>query len=105
MGATTFQPGATQQVSLSTSTAQSAALGAGGAQMQVRVMVTEASDADAACYVRFGDNPTAVADASDAASFPVGLNVPEYFDILAGWKIAGILSAGTAKLNVTVLST
>jgi len=84
--------GAAQNVSTSTTSAASSALGSETYQV---LLV-----ADAATRVRIGDGtPTAV-----AADTLLPANVPMIFICTPGQKVAAILGTGTGNLSVTELS-
>lgn len=91
----TVQLGASQDVTISGTSAQSAAIGtAGGSNVLVRVVATTA------CRILEGSNPTAVATST---LLPAG--VVEYLEVTAGNKIAGIQESAGGKLNITVCIT
>lgn len=93
MSETSYRHVSTVLRTLSTSSAQSAAIGSGnGGRLCVRLY----SDAD--CFVAIGADPTAV---SSGASLPLAANSPEYFDIDPGDKIAGIVASGTGNLYIS----
>ena len=95
---TSLRVASAETVALTTTSAQSAAIGTAAADPNdwdvevVRIVSTED------CWVKFAADPTAVAEADDNVLLPAG--VVEYFDVAAGSKIAGILASGTANLNV-----
>ncbi len=85
--------GTTQTVS--TSTTSAAATNAFGAQTyQIRVVATVATN------IKIG-NGSVTATTSDPL---VPANVPEYFTVTPGQKIAAILGTGTGSLYVTEMS-
>ena len=66
-----------QAISISSTSAQSAAFGATTRFIRVQ--------SDTACWLLFGANPTAT-----NAKMPLAANVPEYFGVVAGQKVAAI---------------
>lgn len=86
-------------VSLTTSSAQSAAIGTANSGQPNATTVCRLV-ADAACWIEIAADPTAVAESAGAVYLPAG--VPEYIDVPLGHKIAGILASGTGKLNIAV---
>lgn len=80
-------PGTSLKVSISTTSAQSAAISAS------RVHVTPNAD----CYVREGINPTAVSDGTD--HFLLGNATQEFF-ITPGNKLAFITESGTGFVRI-----
>lgn len=67
-----------------TSAQSSAVVDATGGNRSRRVRLF----AEAACFVTWGDNPTAVSDGTDGRA--IGAENPEYVEILANQKIAVI---------------
>lgn len=83
-------PGASQKLSFSGTSAQSAAVGDDTTIIRVVAMGAD-------CRVAIGADPTA-----DANSMPVMDRVPEYFAIQPGDKVAAIQEGSTAGvLNIT----
>lgn len=90
-----------QTVSLTTASAQSSAIGSANlGQPDLSTLVRLACDAD--CWLAFGTNPTASVGGANCVLLPAGS--PEYVDLPAGYKVAGILAAGTGKLNIAACS-
>ena len=84
--------------SLSTSSAQSAAIGtANPGQPALFETVRLVSTADA--WLAIGADPTAAV--ATAGSFLLPAGVVEYVDIPAGQLIAGIVASGTGSLSIT----
>lgn len=97
---TSMTLGAPQVVALTTSSAQSAAIGtANPAQPNgyttCRIAVTNDS------WLAIGTNPTAVSATAGSAFFPAG--AVEYVDIPLGQKIAGVTGT-TGTLSITPAS-
>jgi len=93
--------GTSQDVSLTGASA--AVTNPFGAQtFQVRVVVFNASGTVTSARIRIGDG-TPTATPTDAA---IPLNLPEYFTVTPGQKIAGILtgSGPTATMSVTEIA-
>lgn len=86
-----FNPGASQNVTTSGTSAQSAALG--GNTLIVRLIAT--TD----CRVAFGANPTAT-----ATSMLLTAGVPEFFTVQVGSKIAAIATGLGGALNITEMA-
>src|SRR5262245_13129205 len=57
---------------------------------------------NAACWVSFGTNPTAVASGSASILLPAG--VPEYFWVARGEKVAVIQDTGAGSLNIAEMA-
>lgn len=84
--------GAAQSIATSTTSAASTAFGA--QTYQIRVC------ADVATHIRIGDGtPAAV-----AADTLLPANVPEYFTVTPGQRIAAVLGTGTGNLSVTEIA-
>lgn len=88
---------APEVVSLSTTSAQSAAQGTANTG-QPDFVETVRCVADVDVWLELGADPTAVAATAPAFLLPAG--VVEYFDVPAGQKIAGVLVSGTGKLSL-----
>lgn len=83
-----LQPSAAHQsVSVSTTSAQSAAVGATVTFVELYC--------DSLCFVAVSANPTAT-----ATGIPVYPGIPRTMSILPGQKVAGILAAGTDTLRI-----
>lgn len=102
---TSLRVDSAETVALSTTTAPSSAIGTAitnpsgnQADSDTRI-VRVVSTADV--WLEFGSAPVAVAESAGAVYLPAGL--VEYFRILAGYKIAGILASGTGSLNIAVM--
>lgn len=95
---TTLRVVSAETKAVSGTSAQSAAIGTAGAAPGTDVTVRLVATTD--CWLAFGTNPTAVADAADAIFLPSG--VVEYMDVVAGSKIAVIQNSGSGKLNIGV---
>lgn len=92
---TSLRVASAETVAMSTTSAQSATIGAAGQDFDVEI-IRVICDADV--WLEFGENPTAVAESAGAIKLIA--NTVEYFDIRAGHKVAGILASGTGKLNI-----
>lgn len=90
-----------ETVSLSTSSAASAAIGTANTGQPARTELVRLCS-DVACYVKIGlatgATPTAVAAAAD--NIRLAADAVEYLDIPAGAKIAAIVASGTGVLNI-----
>ena len=83
--------GSSSNVTIGAASAQSAAFGS--QTFDIRLVSTVAS------HVRIGSNPTAV-----AADTLLPANVPEYFHVYPGEKVAVIQDSAGGTLNVTELT-
>jgi len=87
-----LQPSATHQaVSVSTTSAQSAALGLATGYVELYC--------DTTCFVALGSDPTAT-----VTGIPVYSGIPRIVGVVAGSKIAGILAAGSDTLRITEMA-
>ncbi len=82
------EPGVSQAISTSITSAQTTALTSDSA------VVTST----AACFVRWGSNPTALANGTDAY---LAANTPYRLSFPRGSKLAFILASGTGTVYVT----
>lgn len=97
---TSMKLGTPAVVTLSSTTAQSAAIGtANSGQPDGYTVVRVAVTADTWCAI--GTNPTAAANTAGSFFMPAG--TCEYFDLPFGYKIAGIV-ASTGYMSVTPMS-
>ena len=80
--------GSTISISVSGTSAQSAAIST--TTGYVRLFSTTL------CHIRFGSNPTAT-----TSNMPLAANVPEYFQITPGQKIAAIQNSASGTLYIT----
>jgi len=87
-----LRPGASHDVTFTTTSAQSAAIG--GTITKVRLVAT------AACYVAFGANPTAVKPGSTR----LAPNFPEVFLVRPGEKVAVVQDSAGGTLTVTEMT-
>ena len=84
-----LQGASTQSVSISGTTAKSAALGA--MTRLVRIVATEP------CFIRMG----LTGDAALTTDMPILQNIPEYFGVTEGQFIHAITASGTGTLYIT----
>jgi hypothetical protein len=82
----------TQSVAVSGTSAQSTAVSA--ATGYVRLFATTL------CHIRIGSNPTAT-----TSNMPLGANVPEYFVVPSGMKVAAIQNSASGTLYITEVTT
>jgi hypothetical protein len=78
----------TQTVAVSGTSAQSTAISANAGY--VRLFSTTM------CHIRVGSNPTAT-----TSHMPIGANVPEYFAVTSGQKIAVIQNSASGSLYIS----
>jgi hypothetical protein len=95
---TTLRVVSAETKTVSGSSTQSSVIGTAGATPGADVTVRLAATTD--CWLAFGANPTAAADAADAIFLPSG--IVEYMDVVAGTKIAVIQNSAGGKLNIGV---
>lgn len=89
---TTYFPATSQKVAISGTSAASSAIGS----YVNKVRLHSTTD----CFVEFGSAPTAVAN----TSMFIGANLPEYFDIRPGHKVAVIQSSASGNLYITEMT-
>lgn len=78
-----------QAVTITGTSAQSAAFAA--STKYIRLVSTTA------CWIQFGANPTAT---TTTPSILLAANVPEFFGVTPGQKVAGIQDAAGGKLSI-----
>lgn len=102
---TTVSVLSSETVSLSTTSAASALIGAANPGQPTRTELVRLC-ADTTCHVRIGLSDgvaiTAVAEAAGTIRLPA--DAVEYLDVPAGAKITAILASGTGKLNIARMS-
>lgn len=103
MGETTYKPGTTISRTISTSSAQSAAIGTSGRPGMIHVRLYAVLDTDDECFVQIGADPEAAAS-GDNLGMPLQKAVPEYVDVAQGDKIAVIVGSGAGTLYITEVS-
>lgn len=82
----------TQSVAVSGTSAQSAAISSSSGY--VRLFSTTM------CHIRIGSNPTAT-----TSHMPLGANIPEYFVVVSGAKIAAIQNSASGTLYISEVTT
>lgn len=100
MQPTSLRPITYAVVALTTSSAQSSALGTANAGIP-NVLQRVRCVCDVDCWIAEGSNPTANTNGTASMFLPAG--TVEYFNVPLGNKIAGIVASGTGTLSLTIM--